>query len=209
MLVVLVLLLLLGPLSACHGASLEDPAASASTATVAARAALDGLAVIARPAPDPGYRRAAFGRAWADTDHDGCSQRRDALAAAVDRTRPFTEVRRGACASTVTAGTWTDPYTGQSLTFTDLTRGDQAQQLPIDHVVALALAYRYGASAWTADRRLTYATDLANLQPTSRASNLAKSDHDASAWQPRAPYQCAYATRYVTVSVGVRRVVEA
>jgi hypothetical protein len=193
------LILLLVPLGGCHGAPPAGPALATSQDANAVRVALDGLAVIARPASDPSYRRSSFGEPWADTDHDGCSQRRDALAATVDRTRPFTEVRRGACAASVVAGTWTDPYTGQLLTFTDLTQTDQAQQIPIDHVVALALAYRYGASTWTAERRLAFATDLSNLQPTSRSSNLAKSDRDAAAWRPTAPFQCAYATRYVRV----------
>lgn len=38
-----------------------------------------------------------------------------------------------------------------------------------------------------------------NLQPTSRAVNPAKGDRDAAAWRPRKPFQCAYATRYITV----------
>ena len=177
------------------GAGCTPPADTEATPTQQ----LDQLLVVDRPSRTPDYRRSAFGTAWADTDHDGCSQRRDALAATVDRTRAFTERRRGACAHDVVAGTWTDPYTGQALTLTDLTDPHQAQQIPIDHVVALALAYRYGARSWTAERRLAFATDLSNLQPTSRATNVSKSDHDPAAWKPRAPYQCAYATRYVAV----------
>jgi hypothetical protein len=172
---------------------------STSAPPPAAERQLDDLSVVERPPSAPDYRRSAFGTAWADTDHDGCSQRRDSLAASVDRTRAFTEQRRGSCDHVVVAGTWIDPYTGQDLAFTDLTDTRQAQQIPIDHVVALALAYRYGASAWTGERRLAFATDLTNLQPTSRATNLSKSDRDPSAWKPRAPYQCAYATRYVAV----------
>lgn len=148
---------------------------------------------------DPSYRRAAFGPAWADVDHDGCSQRKDALAASVDRTRPLTERRNKRCAHDVIAGTWTDPYTGALLTFTDLTDTRQAQQIPIDHVVALAVAYRYGASRWTAELRLAFANDLSNLQPTARATNLSKSDRDPAAWKPVRAFQCPYATRYISV----------
>jgi hypothetical protein len=36
---------------------------------------LQQLKVIRRPAADPTYRRAAFGRAWADVDGDGCNTR--------------------------------------------------------------------------------------------------------------------------------------
>ena len=62
-----------------------------------------------------------------------------------------------------------------------------------------ASAYRYGAKSWTDSKRLLFANDLENLQPTSRASNSATSDRDPSQWRPRAPYECDYATRYADV----------
>lgn len=192
---VLVLLAVL-LLSGCR----PGPAApSASGVSAGAAAKLASLEVVPRPPADPSYRRAAFGPAWADTDRDGCSQRLNALARAVDRSRPFTEVRRGRCRHDVIAGTWIDPYTGQAMTFTDVKDQQQAQQIPVDHAVALASVWRYGARDWTAERRLRFATDLMNLQPTSRAVNSAKSDRDAAAWRPRKPFQCAYATRYIAV----------
>lgn len=191
-----VLLLLAG----CTPTSSRDETpAAAPGGRAAARAELAGLRVVARPPADPSYRRAAFGPAWADVDHDGCSQRRNAFAAAVDRTRPLVERRKGRCAHDVIAGTWTDPYTGNLLTFTDLTDTRQAQQIPIDHIVALAAAYRYGASSWTAERRLAFANDLSNLQPTARTTNLSKSDRDPAAWKPVRAFQCPYAIRYVAV----------
>lgn len=134
----------------------------------------------------------------ADSDHSGCSPRVDALAQAVDRSRPFTEVRRGRCRNDVVAGTWVDPYTGESMVFTNVKDQQQAQRIPVDHVVALALSWRYEVRVWTADRRLQLATDLMNLQPTSRTVNSAKSD-DAAAWQPGKPFQCSYVTRCVAV----------
>ena len=196
--VLLVLLVLL--LSGCR-----IPAASPANAEVAPTvdiwAAIESLVVVSRPPVDRSYRRAAFGRAWADTDHDGCSQRVNALARSVDRTQPFTMVHRGRCAADVVAGTWLDPYTGSSMTFTDVKDPEQAQQIPVDHVVALASAWRYGARHWTDERRLQFATDLDNLQPTSRAVNSAKSDRDAAGWRPKRPFQCAYASRYIAVKV--------
>ena len=192
-------------LSACSPlTSPPSPPGTSSARSVdrsATQAALDQLAVIARPAADPAYRRTAFGSAWADVDHDGCSQRKDALAAAVDRTQPVVERRTGRCAHDVVAGTWTDPYTGHSLTFTDLTDPRQAQQIPIDHVVALANAFRYGADTWTPAQRRAFANDLANLQPTARSTNLSKSDRDPASWRPTRLYQCAYAARYIDVKV--------
>ena len=176
-----------------------SPDVDADAAASAARQ-LASLTVVPRPPADPTYRRAEFGSSWADTDRNGCSQRVDALARVVDRNQPFTEVRRGRCARDVIAGTWVDPYTGQPMTFTNVKDQQQAQQIPVDHVVALAAAWRYGARDWTDERRLQFATDLDNLQPTSRTVNSAKSDN-AAAWRPKKPFQCAYATRYVQVKV--------
>lgn len=164
-------------------------------------ALLNSLRLVPRPSPDPSYRRAEFGRAWADTDRDGCSQRVNALVRGVDRTRPFIEVRHRSCNADVVAGTWIDPYTGKALTFTNVKEQQQAQRIPVDHVVALASAWRYGARDWTDEQRLQFATDLDNLLPTSRAVNSAKSDKDAAGWRPKRPFQCAYATRYIAVKV--------
>lgn len=170
----------------------------------AARQVLDGLPVVPRPRRNPGYRRAAFGPAWADTDGDGCRQRAQSLAQHVDRTRHYIEGRRGRCAGDISAGSWVDPYTGERMTFDDVHDPAQASQIPVDHVVALGSAYRYGADRWSDGERLEFATDLQNLQPTSRSANASKGDRDAAAWRPRHPYQCAYATVYVQIKAKYR-----
>lgn len=128
------LILLVVLLSGCHSAP-ASPNLGADRSNVSAQAAkkLTSLAVVPRPPADSSYRRAAFGPPWADTDHDGCSQRVNALAHGVDRSRPFTEIQRGRCRNDVTAGTWIDPYTGQSMTFTNIKTQQQAQQIPVDH----------------------------------------------------------------------------
>ena len=192
----LILLLVASLLTGCQ----SSPPPNSNTAEPnVTRATLAALTVVARPRADPSYRRASFGPAWSDNYHNGCSQRRDALAAAVDRAKPVTEQRRGRCTHVVIAGTWTDPYTGEPMTFTDVTDPAQAVQIPIDHVVALGSAYRYGADRWTPQERLAFATDLTNLQPTARSTNSSKSDHDPAAWRPKRPFQCDYATRYIQV----------
>ena len=68
---------------------------------------LDQLPVVLRPARDPGYRRAMYGPAWADTDHSGCLQRQDALFRDLDRAWPFDVRWRESCPHEVYAGTWT------------------------------------------------------------------------------------------------------
>ena len=69
------------------------------------------------------------------------------------------------CPHEVYAGTWTDPYTGQRRTFTNLKDPVQARQIPIDHIVALGVAHRYGARGWTAEQRLVFANYLQGDAP--------------------------------------------
>jgi hypothetical protein len=78
-----------------------------------------------------------------------------------------------------------DPYTGQTIRF----RGGVGTLLAvqIDHVVALADAWRTGASRWTANKRLRYANDLVVLLAVDGPTNGAKSDDDASE-SPARPY---------------------
>ena len=130
--------LLLGVSSCGRGVAVTEPERE-----------LDRLLVVDRPGDDGTYRRAAFGPAWADTDHNSCNQRDDALFAAVDKSRPFTVRRQDACDHDMISGTWPDPYSDQSMTFGDLKDQEQARALPIDHIVALAVSWRYGADNWT------------------------------------------------------------
>jgi hypothetical protein len=163
--------------------------------------ALELLDVIPRPSADGLYRRADFGAPWYDTDRNGCNQRDDVLMRDLERGAAWLAVEQGRCDHDVVAGTWIDRYTSEQLTFTDLKDTVQASAIPIDHVVALASAWRYGARGWTADRRLVFANDLDNLQPTSRSVNSAKGDKDAAAWRPKRAFQCTYATRYIQIKL--------
>ena len=97
------------------------------------------------------------------------------------------------------SGTWTDLYTGRTMTWTNLKDIDQAESMPLDHVVSLAEAYRYGAKNWTPRRRVAFANDELNLIPTNAQLNRTKSDKDPADWIPPAAGRCAYATRYIAV----------
>lgn len=99
----------------------------------------------------------------------------------------------------MTSGTWQDPYTGQRRTFTNLRDPRQAQDLPVDHGVALAVFWRYGAKDWTDQQRLIAANDLDNLIPTSSRVNASKGGQDAASWRPPRYGQCGFATRYVII----------
>jgi Protein of unknown function (DUF1524) len=193
-------------LTACGACSTPDArshrhrhdVATASLTASRARAALDWLALQPRPRGTQGYARDAFGRSWIDTDHDGCNQRDDVLLR--DAVPGSTTVaRQGGCDHDVLAGTWHDPYTGRTLTFTDLKDLHQAEAIQIDHVVPLAEAWVSGARRWSIERRETFANDLGELLAVDGPTNTSKGDGDPAAWRPRKGYQCAYARRWIAV----------
>lgn len=173
--------------------------AVAAADVAVARTQLDGLAVAARPRFDSGYRRSEFGDAWTDTDANGCNQRDDVLLRDVVASLPYRVGRQGGCDHDVRSGTWIDPYTGSSITLTDAKDPTQAEQVQIDHIVPLSVAWRYGARSWPAARRLAFANDLHELVAVGGDTNQAKGGSDASEWRPRREAWCGYAVRYVGV----------
>ena len=171
------------------------------------RAALDRLAVRARPVGTEGYDRDAFGSDWFDTDDNGCNQRDDVLLR--DAVPGTTRVQQqGACDHDVLAGTWRDPYTGNTLRFTDLKDLSQAEAIQIDHVVPLAEAWVSGARGWSRDRREAFANDLDELLAVDGPTNASKGDDDPAAWRPRQGYQCAYARRWIAIKLRYRLAVD-
>lgn len=140
--------------------------------------------------PLDGYRREEFGEAWSDVDGNGCDTRDDVLA------RDLTDVVLADDGCRVLSGTLPDPYTGTTISFV---RGPQSAQVQIDHVVALADAWRTGASTWADARRLAFANDPANLLAVQGAANQSKGAGDASQWLPRSGYRCAYVLEQIRV----------
>jgi hypothetical protein len=180
-----------------HPAPSATPGATPADAAQA-RVQLDRLAIRPRPRGTEGYVRDAFGSDWVDTDHDGCNQRDDVLLR--DAVPGTTRVQQqGACDHDVLAGTWHDPYTGRTLTFTDLKDLRQAEAIQIDHVVPLAEAWVSGARHWSRERRELFANDLGELLAVDGPTNMGKGDGDPAAWRPRKGYQCAYARRWIAV----------
>lgn len=129
----------------------------------------------------PAYSRDRFEH-WTDADADGCNTRYEVLIE--ESTTPVT-IGSG-CA--LTGGTWVSPYDGFVAT--------TPAEIEIDHVVALAEAWRSGASAWNDDQRRAFANDLDvpyALTAASTASNQSKSDRDPAEWMPsNASYACEY-----------------
>ena len=91
-----------------------------------------------------------------------------------------------------------DPYDGHTESFTS---GEQTSPLvQIDHIVALAWAWRHGADRWSDAERLVFANDPANLVVTADEINSAKSDSDPAEWMPPAAASvCGYVIAWVSV----------
>ncbi|WP_051366396.1 HNH endonuclease family protein [Hamadaea tsunoensis] len=142
------------------------------------------------------YDRLSFGDPlWTDdTDapggHNGCDTRDDVLR------RDLTGVRLGTTnPCVVLSGVLADPYTGRKLPY-DRSR---ASEIEIDHVVAVAAAWRSGAWAWPPQRRRAFANDTDNLLAADKTTNQDKRSQTADNWKPpRAAAWCDYAKRYVT-----------
>lgn len=167
--------------------SLPDTEAAHQLRELAVRSA-DEASVV------PDYDRQAFGQRWADTDHNGCDTRNDILAR--DLARPTFKPGTRDCV--VLTGTLAEPYTGTTIQFQ---RGDKSSALvQIDHVVALADAWRSGAWQWDAQRRQEFANDPENLLAVDGAANEDKSASSADQWlPPNVAYRCDYVKRQIAV----------
>ncbi|WIY81967.1 HNH endonuclease family protein [Propionimicrobium sp. PCR01-08-3] len=139
------------------------------------------------------YQRELFGQRWADVDHNGCDTRNDILA------RDLTEVEyREGSGCVIVAGTLDDPYTGETVIFAKA----DASKVQIDHLVALADAWRTGAFAWDDETREEFANDPDNLLAVDGSANQSKQDKDASQWLPvNTGFQCDYVAAQISVKV--------
>lgn len=172
-----------------------DVTSASSGGSGAASAALAALPVKG-PAPMTGYRRVAeFGEPWTDVDGNGCDTRDDILR------RDLVQVARAGCV--VRRGVLHDPYTGAAIRFV---RGvDTSDAVQIDHVVALADAWRTGAQRLTAVQRTALANDPVNLFAVDGPTNTRKSDGDAATWLPPVKaFRCTYVAHQIAVKRAYR-----
>lgn len=134
--------------------------------------------------PQDGYARERFEH-WIDADDDGCTTRCEVL---------LREFRQDLPAAP--QGGWRSVYDG-------VVTGESSE-LDVDHTVALAEAWRSGASAWTEERRRDFANDLAPgaLRAVTASVNRSKGDRDPAEWQPpdRSSW-CGYASDWVATKV--------
>ncbi|NUP73596.1 MAG: HNH endonuclease [Sinomonas sp.] len=158
----------------------------------AAKSALAELAVQGR-APRTGYTRERFGQAWEDVDRNGCDTRNDILA----RDLRSVIFSKSSADCVVASGSLGDPYTGRFISFA---RGDRSADVQIDHVVPLSDAWQKGAQQWSAERRLAFANDPANLLAVDGPTNQLKGDSDLATWLPPSrSFRCEYAVRVVEI----------
>ena len=153
-----------------------------------ARNVLEELEIKGR-APKTGYERTEFYSTWPNVN--GCSLRQIIIKREVGDS-----AKLDGC--DVVAGTFTEPYTGQ--TFTATQKSDFSSGIQIDHVVALSDAWQKGAQYKTKEERYALATDPLNLLAVDASANQQKSDGDAATWlPPNKSFRCQYVARQVSV----------
>jgi hypothetical protein len=202
-------------LSGCSGPA--DPAASAdgvgATATATATSAPTTAPPVVVALEDEDDRSLALGvlatlelgrRATAtgfdvslfhwksDTDGNDCDTRNDVLR------RDLAEItfKPGTGDCVVTGGSLLSPYSGDPLRFTY----GKAEEIHIDHVVALSDAWESGADQWDDAARTRFANDPLNIVAVEGAVSLQKRDGDAAMWMPsNEAYRCEYVARKIAV----------
>jgi hypothetical protein len=134
---------------------------------------------------DSGYDRDLFNH-WIDADGDGCDTRCEVL-----------KIERLPTLPGLPSGGWLSLYDGKVT--------ENPSEFDIDHLVALAEAWRSGASEWDGARRQAFANDLDDpraLIAVTASSNRSKSDRDPSSWQPPdKAYWCTYVTEWMAVKL--------
>ncbi|WP_068477175.1 HNH endonuclease family protein [Pseudoclavibacter helvolus] len=173
----------------------EAAAAEGDASTSFAADALDVLSkldIAPRDEWEEFDREGSFGEGWQDPDGNGCDARNDALAASMTDV----DLNRDGCR--VDTGVFLDPYSGDEI---DFERGPNTSPLvQIDHVVALANAWRTGAKELSFEERVELSNDPMNLQATAGWVNDDKKSQDAANWlPPQESYHCTYVARQIVV----------
>ena len=146
-----------------------------------------------------GYDRKLF-KHWVDANGNGKNTRAEVLIA-----ESLVPVRFTSTGKTVSTGKWLSLYDGETWTL--------ASDVDVDHVVALAEAWRSGAWKWSSSRRQSYANDLGvawTLRAVTDNVNQSKSDDDPTYWLP--PLEsatCLYLTEWVAVKIRWKLTVDA
>ena len=146
-----------------------------------------------------GYKRSLF-KHWVDANGNGKDTRAEVLIA-----ESLVSVQFSSTGKTVSTGKWLSLYDGETWT--------KASDVDVDHVVALAEAWRSGAWKWSSSRRQSYANDLGvawTLRAVTDNVNQSKSDDDPTYWlPPLESANCVYLTEWVAVKIRWKLTVDA
>ena len=146
-----------------------------------------------------GYDRKLF-KHWVDANKNGKDTRAEVLIA-----ESLVSVQFSSTGKTVSTGKWLSLYDGETWT--------KASDVDVDHVVALAEAWRSGAWKWSSSRRQSYANDLGvawTLRAVTDNVNQSKSDDDPTYWlPPLESANCVYLTEWVAVKIRWKLTVDA
>lgn len=162
-----------------------SPDGTSSSAVDQARERLEELRIEEEHDP-PGYDRALFPH-WDDNVEDNCSVRQVVLL------RDGENVETDDNCQPV-SGSWYSAFDGETF--------DEAQDIDIDHMVALKEGWRSGAHEWSTEQRREFANDLdsSQLWAVSASSNRSKGDADPSDWlPPLESAHCDYVVSWIEV----------
>jgi hypothetical protein len=170
-------------------AAVSGPAGAATSTKITGKALLGKLTVRAESHADRYERYPQFGNS---IDRNGdCQDTRSEVLQDESSTAVTYKSPTRHCA--VATGTWVSWYDDK--TWTD------ADDLQMDHVVALAEVWRSGAWDWTKARRVRYANDLGHawtLDAVTSSVNQSKGDRDPAEWLPD-NHVCKYARHWVAI----------
>ncbi len=165
--------------------SRTNEASSSDLSVEQARLQLEELRVEEENDP-PGYDRSLFPH-WDSGVQDNCSTRQAVLLRSGEGVEVDDDCQP-------VAGSWYSAYDGETLT--------DAQDVDIDHMVALKEGWRSGAHAWTTEERRRFANDMESSQlwAVSASTNRSKSDADPSDWlPPLESSHCDYVVSWIEV----------
>lgn len=141
----------------------------------------------------PNYnRKEQFGRWINDPEDDTCFNTR---AKVLQRDSARSVIFKDTNKCVVQSGLWNDPYTGNAL--------QNAEEIQIDHLVALKNAYTSGAYKWNFKTRCLYANYMGlktHLLSVDGIENMKKGDKGPENYMPPNPeLACTYLKSWLTV----------